>query len=245
VRVDSAQVALETDLAISYSIDNFDPTRFNDIHCLLYAGAALLYAVRVAGEAARLTVPCGVITHAGPHSLSLQHTNNTVIAAAGFPVSWPLLAVSAPRRLETFTTAVTVRVAAVRNQCRPLAAGPGLLQGGAHGLPTLWLRLQLCGSAEATCPEPRLVLLRKLADFYVNLASEVRIGCQSWGLPGTYRVEVGAELGLEREAGAADRVVATSAAFRVERSSEYRIVLHRPAVAPCLPGLPAAAAAKV
>ena len=41
------QVALQSDLKVSFSIDNFDPTRFHDIHCLLYAGAALLYAVKI------------------------------------------------------------------------------------------------------------------------------------------------------------------------------------------------------
>ena len=30
----------------SENFDNFDPSRFHDIHCLLYAGAALLYAVK-------------------------------------------------------------------------------------------------------------------------------------------------------------------------------------------------------
>ena len=96
------QVALQSDLKVSFSIDNFDPTRFHDIHCLLYAGAALLYAVktitfaskkiqlldvknfnlkrkcnfyhkaRVAGGEGRLTVPCGVITHAGRWSSPLS-----------------------------------------------------------------------------------------------------------------------------------------------------------------------------
>ena len=40
------QVALQTDVDVSFSIDNFDPSRFHDIHCLLYAGASLLYAVK-------------------------------------------------------------------------------------------------------------------------------------------------------------------------------------------------------
>ena len=95
-------MALQSDLKVSFSIDNFDPTRFHDIHCLLYAGAALLYAVkiilltpqqynllnvknfnlkrkcnfyykaRVAGGNGRLSVPCGVITHAGRWSLPLS-----------------------------------------------------------------------------------------------------------------------------------------------------------------------------
>ena len=39
-------MALQSDLKVSFSIDNFDPARFHDIHCLLYAGAALLYAVK-------------------------------------------------------------------------------------------------------------------------------------------------------------------------------------------------------
>ena len=37
---------MQTDVDVSFAIDNFDPTRFHDIHCLLYAGAALLYAVK-------------------------------------------------------------------------------------------------------------------------------------------------------------------------------------------------------
>ena len=38
---------MQTEVDVSFSIDNFDPTRFHDIHCLLYAGAALLYAVTI------------------------------------------------------------------------------------------------------------------------------------------------------------------------------------------------------
>ena len=37
---------MQTDVDVSFAIDNFDPSRFHDIHCLLYAGAALLYAVK-------------------------------------------------------------------------------------------------------------------------------------------------------------------------------------------------------
>lgn len=43
LRVDNNQVALETELRISYDIDNMDPSRFHDIHCLLHSGSALLY----------------------------------------------------------------------------------------------------------------------------------------------------------------------------------------------------------
>ena len=49
VKISNNPVVLQSELHISYKIDNFDPARFNDIHSLLYAGSELLYAARVSG----------------------------------------------------------------------------------------------------------------------------------------------------------------------------------------------------
>ena len=80
VKVTNSPTVLQSEVVISYKIDNFDPARFNDIHSLLYAGSELLYAARVSGGAGVMRVPCGVVTHAGVHSVTLCYTNNTVIA---------------------------------------------------------------------------------------------------------------------------------------------------------------------
>jgi hypothetical protein len=68
--------------AVTYEIDSFDPTRFNDIHALLHVGTDLLYASRISVGRGVILIPCGVITHAGNHSLMVAHTNGTVIAVS-------------------------------------------------------------------------------------------------------------------------------------------------------------------
>ena len=83
VEVTNNPIVLQSEVVISYKIDNFDPARFNDIHSLLYAGSELLYAARVSGGEGVIRVPCGVVTHAGVHSITLCYTNNTVIARSG------------------------------------------------------------------------------------------------------------------------------------------------------------------
>ena len=72
--------------AISYEIDGFDPTRFNDIHALLHVGTDLLYASRIAVGSGVILIPCGVITHAGNHTVMVAHTNGTVIAVNSIKV---------------------------------------------------------------------------------------------------------------------------------------------------------------
>ena len=83
VEVTNKPTVLQSEVVISYKIDDFDPARFNDIHSLLYAGSELLFAARVSGGEGVIRVPCGVVTHAGVHSVTLCYTNNTVIARSG------------------------------------------------------------------------------------------------------------------------------------------------------------------
>ena len=120
VEVTNNPIVLQSEVVISYKIDNFDPARFNDIHSLVYAGSELLYAIRVSGGEAVLRVPCGVVTHAGTHSVTLCYTNNTVIATCQFHVSWPRVAVSVPHRIETYTVDVGVTASFTTNVCSPL-----------------------------------------------------------------------------------------------------------------------------
>ena len=83
IEVTNNPIVLQSEVVLSYKIDDFDPTRFNDIHSLLYAGSELLYAARVSGGEGVIRVPCGVVTHAGVHTVTLCYTNNTVIARLG------------------------------------------------------------------------------------------------------------------------------------------------------------------
>ena len=84
-----------------------------------------------------LTVPCGVVTHAGRHTATLCYTNNTVIASTSTHVAWPSLAITVPTRcssqhyfrvmitllsrIETFTLDVAVTVSFTTNVCSPLS----------------------------------------------------------------------------------------------------------------------------
>ena len=240
VRILNSPTVLQSDIEIGYKIDNLDPARFNDIHSLLYAGSELLYAARVPGGDGVLKVPCGVLTHAGTHSVTVCYTNNTVIATNTFYVAWPTLAVSVPHRIETFTEDVTVTVSFTNNICAPLSVlgnnnNKRVLQGGKRGLADVWLKLQRCETEE--CRETHIVKIIKLEHFLSSHVTAVNIPCADWGLAGVYRVLVGLETSKLRNITRADTLIASSNNFYVDWSSEYSLTLHTSALETCHSGL--------
>ena len=113
-----------------------------------------------------LTVPCGVVTHAGRHTATLCYTNNTVIASTSTHVAWPSLAIAVPTRcssqqnfrvitllsrIETFTLDVAVTVSFTTNVCSPLSVmgnnnNQRVLQGDHIHTVVLWrIYLQFVG----------------------------------------------------------------------------------------------------
>ena len=240
VRILNRPTVLQSDIQIGYKIDNLDPARFNDIHSLLYAGSELLYAARVPGGEGVLKVPCGVLTHAGTHSVTVCYTNNTVIATNTFSVSWPTIAVSVPRRIETFTVDVSVAVSFTNNMCAPLSVlgnnnNKRVLQGGKRGLTDVWLKLERCETE--LCRETEIVKIVKLQHFLTLHTSQVNIACSDWGVAGLYRVVVGVETNKLRNITRADTIIATSANFQVDWSPEYSLSLHNDAVESCQSGM--------
>ena len=63
-----------------------------------------------------------------------------------FQVLWPLVRITGPSQVETFTADVTFTIGFTRAVCPPVAASQtkGLLQGGKPGLPSIWFRLEKC-----------------------------------------------------------------------------------------------------
>ena len=61
-------------------------------------------------------------------------------------MKWPLVRVSGPTQVETFTADVTFTIGFTKAVCPPVAAGQtkGLLQGGQPGIPSIWFRLEKC-----------------------------------------------------------------------------------------------------
>ena len=184
IKILNKQTVLESDLQASYQIDNYDPARFHDIHSLLYAGSALLYAIRVPGGEGVLSIPCGVITHAGTHTLTMSYTNTTVIATTQFGVAWPVMAVTVPHRMETFTMDVVVRVSFTKNLCTPLPTtgnnnNQRVLQGGQNGLMTAWLKVLKCETK--ACDDSKVMHMARVENFYSSHSSMVTIKCSEWG----------------------------------------------------------------
>ena len=240
VKILNRPTVLQSDIQIGYKIDNLDPARFNDIHSLLYAGSELLYAARVPGGEGVLKVPCGVLTHAGTHSVTVCYTNNPVLAPNTFAVSWPTIAVTVPRRIETFTVDVSVAVSFTNNMCAPLSVlgnnnNKRVLQGGKRGLTEVWLKLERCETE--LCRETEIVKIVKLQHFLTLHTSQVNIPCSDWGVAGVYRVVVGVETNQLRNITRADTLIATSDNFQVDWSPEYSLSLHNDAVESCQSGM--------
>ena len=121
VKILNKQIVLESELQVSYKLDNHEPSRFHDIHSLLYAGSALLYAIRVTGGEGVLSIPCGVITHAGTHTLTISYNISTVIAITQFKVKWPVMVVAVPNMVKTYTMDVVVSLSFTKSLCTPLS----------------------------------------------------------------------------------------------------------------------------
>ena len=223
---------LQSDLEISYQIDGLDPARFHDIHCLLYSGSALLYAVRAGGPAGHLRIPCGVITHAGPHSLALQHTNGSVIATQEFRTRWPRVALAVPVSLETLTAEVTVTVSFTSAVCSPVGgADPQLLRGGERGARPVWLRVERCTAQD--CTSATTLKIMRVDRFWRGPSSKHSIPCSDWDQAGSYRAVLAVEPEPSLQLGPPDIVIAASRQWGVEVSGQYWLGVGPGSLAAC------------
>ena len=236
IKILNKQTVLESDLQASYQIGDFNLSRFHDIHSLLYAGSALLYAIRVPGGGEGvLSIPCGVMTHAGTHTLTISYTNSTVIATTQFGVAWPVMAVTVPHRMETYTMDVVVSVSFTKNLCSPLSTSGNnshqrVLQGGEQGLVTVWLKVEKCETK--ACDDSKVMHIARVENFYSSHSSKVNIPCRDWGVAGIFRVVIGAEIEKQRKVEKSESVIARSRVFYVDWSSEYELGTNRVAVEP-------------
>ena len=169
VKILNKQIVLESELQVSYKLGNQEPARFHDIHSLLYAGSALLYAIRMPGGEGVLSIPCGVITHAGTHTITISYTNSTVIATTQFKVKWPGMVLTVPNMIKTYTMDVVVILSFTKSLCTPLSVSGNnnnqrVLHGGQQGLMTSWLRVEKCETK--VCEKNNLVYLAKVKNFF-------------------------------------------------------------------------------
>ena len=143
-----------------------------------------------------------------------------------------MVTIDTPSHVETYTTDVAFNVGFTRSVCMPRDRNePGLLQGGAFGLPTVWLRLEHCLTEDCTRTEVRYIY--KLSSFYSLPATRVSVPCRLWSWPGTYRVQVGAEVTAVH---LNNSLVATGPAITVSWSTDYRVVARHDDLRHCLPG---------
>ena len=133
------------------------------------------------------------------------------------------MSISAPTRVETFTTDVSVTVGFTRAVCAPRGRREeGVLQGGVGGLPTVWLKLELCTTED--CSETEVHYLEKLQSFYTAPSSTVTVPCRFWSWPGVYLIRVGAELSITDDTTRSSGVIAKSGQIQVAWSEEYKIL---------------------
>ena len=142
-----------------------------------------------------------------------------MIATTQFLVAWPVIAVTVPHRMETFTMDVVVRVSFTKNLCAPLPTSGNnnnqrLLQGGENGLVTAWLRVEKCETN--ACDASKVMHMVRVENFYSSHSSKVTIKCSEWGVAGIFRVIIVAEITSTRHVDKHDSVIARSRVFSVD-----------------------------
>ena len=150
-------------------------------------------------------------------------------------VVWPVITLTAPRSVETYTTEVELRTGFTGAVCAPATRElQGVLQGGELGLPTVWLKLELC--MDEKCEESEVRYLDKLPSFYTSPYSSLTVPCRFWGWPGVYRARVGVEHRSTEDWAPQDRIIATSDNIDVTWSLDYKIQVPEDNLRNCVSG---------
>lgn len=130
VRLPARYTAMEGDIEVSFTLDRPNAFEYNAIVHLEYLeGDAAVAAADHLSSARKLTslpVPlglqrgtvvfvCGTLKRAGPHRAYLTVNGERIAESAVLQVAWPPVAITAPSRLETYSTDVSVTVAFTRD----------------------------------------------------------------------------------------------------------------------------------
>ena len=146
-----------------------------------------------------------------------------------------MVTLTSPRAVETYTTDVELRTGFTGAVCAPAPRQlKGVLQGGQLGLPTVWMKLELCN--DAACNQTEVKYLEKLSTFYTSPSSSVTVACRFWEWPGVYRAMVGVEHRAAEEWTQQDRIIVTGEQIEVSWSLDYKIKVPEDNLKHCVVG---------
>lgn len=228
IRLPRKYTAMEKDIEVSFVLDKPNAFQYNAIVHLEYlpADAILSGKEDVDGshhskpvKLTSLPVPlgvkegavvfmCGAIKYAGPHRAFLTVNGKRMAESQILQVSWPPMTITAPSRLETYSTDVSVTVAFTRSLCTTFTvhgdwgtnSSPffGSRRSSKLGFET---RLELieCSKSLAEpehqdCQAPtdpgdkRIWASLTMDNLYRKASVALSINCSTWGQSGTFRL---------------------------------------------------------
>ena len=134
VRMPVKYTAMQENLEVVFTLARANAAQYNAmIHVEYLAGDSILPNESILSSKARklasLPVPlgirdgvvvfqCGTVRHAGPHRAFLTVNGERVAESEILHASWPLMSITAPSRLETHSTDVSVTVSFTRSLCK-------------------------------------------------------------------------------------------------------------------------------
>jgi hypothetical protein len=268
VSVPEHHTAMEDDLEVSFEL--LQPNAFTHnaiVHLEYLTGDAVLpsesrhlsrpkklasHPVPLGLKKGTVVFQCGTLKHAGPHRAFITVNGKRRAESGILQVAWPQMTINVPKRLETYSSDVSVTVAFTRSLCSTFTtygdwgtkASPFFGRGRKSKL-GFASRLDLVECSKNSgddyddaerqdCQAPtddgdrRLWTTHHIQNIYRKSSFSVNLNCSTWGQPGTFRLFLRTNLSHAS-------VVARSAAIRVVVNPDYKVKsVDSEFVLPCL-----------
>ncbi len=265
VSLPARHTAMESDLEVSFRL--LMPNAFTHnaiVHLEYLAGDAVLPSesrhLARPKKLASLPVPiglktgtvvfqCGTVKFAGPHRAFITVNGERRVESEILQVAWPRMSINVPKRLETYSSDVSVTVAFTRSLCSTFTAygdfgtrsSPFFGRRGRSRL-GFASRLDLVECSKSTdeadanrdCQAPsddsdrRLWLTHRVGNLYRRSSFTLNLNCSTWGQPGVFRLFLRTNLSHTS-------VVARSSPIVVHVNPDYKVEsVDSQFVLPCL-----------
>eukprot|EP00094_Tigriopus_californicus_P002139 TCALIF_02062-PA protein Name:"Similar to thbs1 Thrombospondin-1 (Xenopus laevis)" AED:0.16 eAED:0.09 QI:0/0.83/0.57/0.85/1/1/7/160/1139 len=269
VKMPEAYTAMQGYIEVSFKLMEPNAAQYNAmIHLEFLQGDSILLNAKghhpsQAKKLASLPVPigiqdgvvvfqCGTIKHAGPYRAFLTVNGERKVESDVLHVSWPLMSITVPSKLETYATDVSVTVSFTRGLCETFTtfgdwgSHPSPFQTKRKSRLGFQTQLDLIECSDSTinpeyqeCQAPNSLVSQNdtlnrvwwshpVPNLYRKSSFTVTLNCSVWGQSGTFRLYLRTNLSLAS-------VVARSSAIRVHENRDFQIKNEEaPFVLPCL-----------
>lgn len=269
VKMPEAYTAMQGYIEVSFELMEPNAAQYNAmIHLEFLQGDSILLNAKghhpsQAKKLASLPVPigiqdgvvvfqCGTIKHAGPYRAFLTVNGERKVESDVLHVSWPLMSITVPSKLETYATDVSVTVSFTRGLCETFTtfgdwgSHPSPFQTKKKSRLGFQAQLDLIECSDSTinpeyqeCQAPNSLVSQNdtlnrvwwshpVPNLYRKSSFTVTLNCSVWGQSGTFRLYLRTNLSLAS-------VVARSSAIRVHENRDFQIKNEEaPFVLPCL-----------